>query len=158
MNKSIVMAALCLAGLAAQSASAQTTALSSNGAVDIQRKALDTALPSTLANTMKAMGNDMKAITAQANNSQSNTSSAQLTDHFLLMAQHSKDFTPDSITSLPSSEQAAAKTDYDSMLDQQIELGKRLKDDFTANNNTDALNILTQMSSLKRKGHDAYKP
>lgn len=136
MNNSILMAALCLFAFAGNAQS---------------------ALPGNLANTMKAMGNDLKTISAQVADPKANASSLQLTDHFIQMAQHSKDFIPDTISSMPNTQQAAAKADYDSLLDQQIELANRLKSDFASNNNTDAQNILTQMATLKRKGHDAYK-
>lgn len=115
------------------------------------------ALPSTLARTMKAMSNDLKTITTQGNNSQMNSNSATLADEFVQLVLHSKDFTPDSISSLSADKQAAAKAEYDKALDQTADLGRQLASAFRANNNTLAAALLNQLVQAKKDGHSQFK-
>lgn len=115
------------------------------------------ALPSSLGKTMKAMANDLKTITAQGSNPQMNSSSANLADEFVQLTLHAKDFTPDSISSLSSDKQAAAKAEYDKQLDQAADLGRQLADAFRNNNNTQAAALLNQLVQAKKDGHDQFK-
>lgn len=115
------------------------------------------ALPTTLARTMKAMSNDLKAITTQGNNAQMNSNSATMADEFVQLVLHSKEFTPDSVRSLPASQRAAAKAEYDKALDQTADLGRQLADAFRANNNTLAAALLNQLVQAKKEGHSQFK-
>lgn len=115
------------------------------------------ALPSTLARTMKAMSNDLKTITTQGSNPQMNSNSATLADEFVQLVVHAKDFTPDSISSLSGDKQAAAKAEYDKALDQTADLGRQLASAFRANNNAHAAALLNQLVQAKKDGHNQFK-
>ncbi|MFZ3231500.1 MAG: hypothetical protein WA160_14935 [Pseudobdellovibrio sp.] len=118
------------------------------------------ALPLTttsLASTMKAMSNGLKAVSAQSANTQMNENSAILVDQFILSALHAKDFIADSIASLPADQQQAAKAQYDKLLDDSAELGRQLAAAFRANNNSLATLILNQLVQNKKEGHSQFK-
>jgi len=116
-----------------------------------------TALPSKLSSTMKAMSTDLKTISSQVSNSQMNEKSALLADDFVKMVTHAKDFTPDSIASLPDSQKTDAKNQYEKMLDQAADLGRQLAAAFRANNNAQATAILNQLAQTKKDGHEQFK-
>jgi hypothetical protein len=118
--------------------------------------ALAQALPNTLALTMDGMSADLKAVTAQVNNAQANANSAALSDEFVQLVGHAKSFVPSLITALPADQQAAAKAQYDKMLDQTAQLGAQLAGAFRANDNAKANVLLKQLSQAKHDGHDEF--
>jgi hypothetical protein len=115
------------------------------------------ALPSRLSSTMKAMSNALKTVSAQAANPQKNAESAVLADNFVKLVLHAKDFTPDSVATLPSNQRPDAKAHYDKMLDQTAEVGKNLATAFRANDNAQAAELLKQLLQAKKEGHDHFK-
>lgn len=115
------------------------------------------ALPTSLKETMKGMGSTLKTISMQISDSAKNPSSAALADQFARLVTHAKNFTPDIIESLPASERAAKKADYDKKLDQVVKLAEQLAAAFRANNNSQAAQILQDLSQSKREGHEEFK-
>ncbi|MBC7464754.1 MAG: hypothetical protein H7256_02075 [Bdellovibrio sp.] len=114
-------------------------------------------LPASLGKTMKAMSTNLKAIVAQATEATKNESSAKLADDFVTLTLHAKDFAVDSIQALPAEQQAAAKAEYDKMLEQTAITGQQLAAAFRANDNVLAANLLKQLSQDKKDGHDKFK-
>ena len=115
------------------------------------------AAPLTLSDTMKGMDTDLKAILAQLEDAASNPKSALLSEHFTWLVLHAKNFTPETITKLPQNEQAAAKADFDKMIQEASQMGVELATAFRQNNTSDATLILKKLKGAKREGHDKYK-
>lgn len=116
-----------------------------------------TEMPKTLGKTMKAMSADLKQVAAQVADAKANENSALLSDDFVAMVIHSKNFTPDSVAELPAKEQPAALAEYHLMLDQTAAVGVKLAAAFRANDNALATELLNQLSQAKKDGHTKFK-
>ncbi|AZZ35639.1 hypothetical protein CIK05_02095 [Bdellovibrio sp. qaytius] len=116
-----------------------------------------TELPKTLSKTMKAMSADLKQVATQVADPKANENSALLSDDFVAMVIHAKDFTPDTVAALPANEQPAALAEYQLMLDQTAEVGVKLAAAFRANDNALATELLNQLSQAKKDGHTKFK-
>lgn len=115
------------------------------------------ALPGSLGRTMKAMSADLKAISTNVAAGTLDETTALLADDLASLFEHSKDFSPDAIDSMPASQQAAAKAEYNKMLDQGATMGRQLAVAIRAQNIDLARTILNQLSQLKKDGHDEFK-
>lgn len=133
------------------------TALVTAGVFAQAQQNAPAALPTSLAATMKKMSSDLKKVATQVNDPSANAESEALANDYVVMVLHAKDFTPDSIQSLPSSQQKAAKADYDAMLDKSAENGKLLAQAFHNNENAKAVEALNLLSQDKKDGHAKYK-
>lgn len=114
-------------------------------------------MPSSLGSTMKRMSSDLKKIATQVNDPKANAQSEALALDYVSMALHSKNFTPDTITSLPASQQKEQKAQYDLALDNTAENGTELAQAFHDNNNAKAVEILNLLSKDKKDGHARFK-
>ena len=110
-----------------------------------------------LADTMKAMNGDLKAISAQVGDASKNQSSAALADDFAKVAETAKTFIADSIAQAPAAQQAQMKAQYDALIDQSVTLGTQLAAALRAGDNAQAKAILTQLAALKSQGHDQFR-
>ena len=110
-----------------------------------------------LADTMKAMNSDLKAISAQVGDASKNQSSAALADDFAQVAATAKTFVADTIAQAPAAQQAQMKAQFDSLIDESVSLGTQLAAALLAGDNAQAKAILTQLAALKSKGHDQFK-
>lgn len=119
--------------------------------------ATEVELPKSLGRTMKSMNTTLNSISFQQNDSAKNVSSATLADDFVTLTLHSKKFTPESVLELPEAEQPPAKAQFDSMIDQTAELGKKLAEAFRANDNAHAAEIMNQLKNSKKDGHSKFK-
>ena len=114
-------------------------------------------LPASLGKTMKAMSANLKTITSQATDAQSNQNSAILADEFVALTLHAKDFTPDTIQEAPADQQPELQAHYKKMLDETAELGRQLAAAFRAGDNTKAAALLNQLVTAKKSGHSEFK-
>ncbi len=114
-------------------------------------------LPTTLANTMKAMAKDLKAITTQVTVADQNANSAALAEEFVQLVLHAKSFVPDTVANLPADQQDAQKAQYAKRLDEAAELGKQLVAALQANDNAKASLLLNQLVDAKKTGHSEFK-
>jgi hypothetical protein len=130
-----------------------TTALVLNA----QTPPAQTVPPASLASTMKRMSSDLKKVAAQVNNSAMNAESEALSNDYVAMALHSKNFTPDKIAALPAGQQKGPKADYDLTLDKTAENGLLLAKAFHDNDNAKAIEILNLLSQDKKDGHAKFK-
>ena len=115
-------------------------------------------VPNTLPKTMRAMSTDLKKISSQVHNVKKNPSSAMLADDFTGLVLHAKTFTPDSIRSLPRSQQPAAKSRFDQRLNNVAQLGRDLGSAFRANSNSVAVTILRRLNQAMKDGHAEFRP
>jgi hypothetical protein len=113
--------------------------------------------PMSLASVMKTMNNKLKTIASQAKQPAMNAQSAALADEVATNAVASKTYVPGTVSSLPASQQAAAKAEYDKMLDETARLSQELAAAFRANNNALAGKILVALNQNKKDGHDKFK-
>jgi hypothetical protein len=127
-------------------------------AVSAQSSFADISLPATLKSTMKAMGDDLKKISAQVQNSQLNSDSTSLAEQFVQLAQHSKTFVPEIISQMPASQQPEAKAHFDELLTEVIDLGEKLVTAFRDNDNPTCVQILKQLANAKKNGHNIFNP
>ncbi len=127
--------------------------------LSLNAQTADTAagMPTSLASTMKRMSSDLKKVAAQVNDPSLNTESEKLANDYVLMALHSKNFTPDRIANIPANQQPAQKENYDLTLDKTAETGKLLAQAFHDNENTKAVEFLNQLSKDKKDGHARFK-
>lgn len=130
-----------------------TTALVLNA----QALATSSELPSSLSLTMKRMSSDLKKVTSQVNNPALNAESEALSNDFVTMAIHAKNFTPDKIAALPVDLQSSAKSEYDLSLDKTAQNGQLLAQAFRDNDNAKAVEILSLLSQDKKEGHKKFK-
>jgi hypothetical protein len=111
-----------------------------------------------LESDMKQIGNYFiqikKTVTIAGNNSINADAASKMSTLFSL----TKNFIPDAIQNLPADQRAAAITDYQSMIQQEIDLCNQLATALNQNNNAIAVKIVQQMNSLKMDGHDRYNP
>lgn len=114
-------------------------------------------LPETLAKTMKGMSSDLKTISAQSTKPEMNSASAAIADDFIKLATHAKDFSTDVLKDVPADQLAAAKAEFDKMLDQAVSQGQQLAAALRANDNTQAVAILNQLVQTKKDGHSKFK-
>lgn len=110
-----------------------------------------------LADTMKAMNSDLKAISAQVGDASKNQSSAALADDFAQVAATAKTFVADTIAQAPAAQQAEMKAQFDSLIDESVSLGTQLAAALRAGDNAQAKAILTQLAALKSQGHDQFR-
>ena len=110
-----------------------------------------------LADTMKAMNSDLKAISAQVGDASKNQSSAALADDFAQVAATAKTFVADTIAQAPAAQQAQMKAQFDSLIDESVSLGTQLAAALRAGDNAQAKAILTQLAALKSQGHDQFR-
>jgi len=115
-------------------------------------------LPTSLKLTMKAMGQDMKTVAAQITNKNLNTSSATLTDQFVILVKHAETYTPDSISSLPADQQPAAKDQFVKALEHVADLGNQISAALKANDNAQASRLLNDLLQAKKDGHNQFDP
>lgn len=114
-------------------------------------------LPTSLGSTMKKMSSDLKKVAAQVNDPALNAESEKLANDYVVMTLHAKNFTPDSIASLPKDQQKAQKENYDLALDKSAENGKQLAQAFHDNDNAKAIEVLNLLSKDKKDGHSKFK-
>ena len=110
-----------------------------------------------LADTMKAMNSDLKAISAQVGDASKNQSSAALADDFTQVTATAKTFVADTIAQAPAAQQAEMKAQFDSLIDESVSLGTQLAAALRAGDNAQAKAILTQLAALKSQGHDQFR-
>lgn len=110
-----------------------------------------------LADTMKAMNSDLKAISAQVGDASKNQSSAALADDFAQVTATAKTFVADTIAQAPAAQQAEMKAQFDSLIDESVSLGTQLAAALRAGDNAQAKAILTQLAALKSQGHDQFR-
>jgi hypothetical protein len=113
--------------------------------------------PMSLASVMKTMNNKLKTIASQAKQPAMNAQSAALADDVATNSIASKTYVPGTVSNLPASQQAAAKAEYDKMLDETARLSQELAAAFRANNNALAGKILVALNQNKKDGHDKFK-
>lgn len=117
----------------------------------------NTELPKSLGSTMKSMNSQLNQISLQMSDAKTNDSSAAMADQFVVLTLHAKNFVAETILALPAEQQAAAKAEYDLMLDQTASLGTKLAEAFRANDSVLAKDILAQLKSAKKDGHTKFK-
>ena len=120
--------------------------------------AVTQANAASIKDDMHAIGNLFKQIgstMSDATKNQSNAAAAaQMADLFKDVVSQ----VPQEIQDMPASAQSAAIADYENMINQEINLATELQSAFNSNNNAGAAAIVTQMSDLKKDGHDKYNP
>jgi hypothetical protein len=87
-----------------------------------------------------------------AKNAQNAADAASIANIFATV----EDQVPDSISSLPAGEQAAALADYKDMIRREVDFATSLEKAFETNNNSLASSILQQMDDLRKDGHEKY--
>ncbi len=117
--------------------------------------ALDTS-PTTLALTMDGMKADLKTIASQVNNPAKNAESARLATDFVMLVQEAESFVPDSVSSLPASQQPARLALYKEMLDAVAKDGLDLAAAFRANQNKAAVDLIRKLAQMKTDGHKEF--
>ncbi len=105
--------------------------------------------PSSLHDTMKAMGKLLKAITSQVDDVRSNASSAKMADQLVALTLHAKHFTPDHADS-------SVKARYDQALDHLAATERLLAKAFRANDNAKAKKLIDAINAEKKAGHGAF--
>lgn len=113
--------------------------------------------PATLKSVMKSMQTNLKAITAQVEDTAKNAESEKLALQLIEITKASKQFLPDHIKELPADQQDAQTQDYLKRIDQVIELQQLLANAFHNNDNTTAVDLLNKLSAAKKDGHKAHK-
>jgi hypothetical protein len=111
-----------------------------------------------LEDAMKGMAASLKAIGKQINDTTKNADSKVVADQFVQFATEAKKFIPSTITSLPAADQPPLIADYQKRLDDVVILGNQLSDAFKLNDNVQAKQILGELGTVKKDGHDKYKP
>lgn len=107
--------------------------------------------PLSIQSTMKAMGNKFKQLTTQVNNPALNESSAKIAEELATAAVASKAYTPNTAST------AAAKEQYDRMLDDLAQMCVDIAKAFRAGDNAQAKLILGKMNQNKKDGHTDFK-
>lgn len=111
----------------------------------------------TLADNMKQIGLNYKAIGAAVNDPSQNAASAQAAGKLMVLFTAVQGQVPDTISKLPSNEQEAALADFKRLIQVEIAAATTLKKDFETGNNADAVAALSTMSSTKKEGHMKYQ-
>ena len=112
---------------------------------------------SSLKQKMKKIGSLFKTLGSAVSDPSLNAESAKNADQLVVHFLEAQNMIPDSIASLPGSEQNSAISDYKSMLQSEADLSKRLSAAFKKNDNNGASALLNQINSLKKDGHNKYK-
>lgn len=102
---------------------------------------------SSLANTMKSMGQKLKQIQIQSFDSTKNASSAVLCDELVKLIEDSRAYDPD----------PARKSLYNQMIDDSLRLSRQLGDAFRANDTTKVAEVMKELVTSKQKGHAEFK-
>ena len=110
----------------------------------------DTTVTPSLKDNMKQTNIALKAIVASVNDASKNADNATLLDKMILNFQAARLQSPDSTAN-------GSFADYQSLIDQEIQNFKDLKDAFLKNDNTTALAIIQKITTTKQEGHDKYK-
>lgn len=112
--------------------------------------------PPTLAQNMQQIGTIFRALKVATpnQNAQSANQAKQMAALFTAVLSQ----VPTVISSMPAAQQPAAVSDYQSLIQQEIDLSNQLAQDYLANHNADAAKALTDMGNLKTEGHGKYNP
>ncbi len=116
-----------------------------------------TLLAYDLKTLMKQMGTNLKLIAGRINDPTQNGNSAKLADEVTQATLESKKHIPGSISSLPASEQAARKDQYDKMLDESAGLSQQLAQALRTNDTAKAKILIEQLGNLKKDSHIEFK-
>ncbi len=149
ITKKLLLSSLIFTGLiCANSAFAQNAQLPSTA---IQ------APVKNLQQNMKELGSIFKALSTAMNDPAQNAESAKQASRLVDIFKLTINQVPDSIDLFPINEQTQALEDYKKLSQNQIDLAEKLSAAFTANDNTGAALIMTQMNDTKKEGHTKYK-
>lgn len=113
--------------------------------------------PSTLAGVMKSMSITLKKIALQANDVTKNADSEKLAQDLVDMSKNSKNYTPDTIASLPKDQLAIKQQEYLKMVDDMVSVQQELVAAFHNNENAKATDMLNKLMTAKKDGHTAFK-
>jgi hypothetical protein len=89
------------------------------------------------------------AVSDPSKNAQSSADAASLVNLFGAVEGQ----TPESISSLPASEQPAALEEFKTLIHHEVELATALQKAFDSNNNSMAADLLRQMDAVRKDGH-----
>lgn len=104
----------------------------------------------SLKGNMKQAGTYLKQISTSVNDASQNATNADLAAKMVTLFEAAKNQKPDTTT-------AGSYADYQSLIEQEIQLFKDLQAAFQKNDNTNALAIIQKINTLKKEGHDKYK-
>lgn len=131
---------------------------SSAFAQETQTPSTSTQVPvKNLQQNMKEIGSIFKSLSTAMTDSSQNIDSAKQATRLAEIFKLTINQVPDSIDLFPVNEQAQALEDYKKLSQNQIDLAEKLSAAFTANDNSGAALIMTQMNDTKKEGHTKYK-
>ena len=115
-----------------------------------------TPTPPTLAGNMDSIYAIVKTITTNANDASKNVASAAAAGQLVTLFTTTLAQAPAMVSTLPATQQAAALSGYQGLIQKEIDDAKALQAAFKTNNNAGAATILQDMNTIKSQGHSAY--
>ncbi len=115
-----------------------------------------TGFAQDLRSVMKNMGIHLKLISNQVTDPAKNQNSLTLADELLKSTQEARGLIPDTVTSLPSSEQPARAALYVKMIDHTADLIQQLIDALQKNDNAKAKQLVDSLVQTKKDGHGEF--
>lgn len=109
-------------------------------------------------NEMRDMGKAFKKINATIRDASQNQNNAALANEITQLLLAVVDVMPNTISELPSAQQAEAWATYQEMINQSITLAGQLEQAFLNNDSALAKQIFDEMSDLMDQGHDRFEP
>ena len=123
----------------------------------VQSASAQTPAPSpTLSANMDSINTLVNTITKNVSDTTQNASSAAAAGRLVTLFTTAFNQTPNSIAALPTTQQAAAMSGYQSLIQKEIADAQSLEKAFLANNNSGASTILQDMNTIKSQGHSTY--
>jgi len=116
------------------------------------------ASAASLKQNMKQIGTLFKAMSTTINDSSKNQDNAKAADQILGLFKLVINQVPDAIEQMPSDQQAAAITDFKSLIQKEIDYTTQLENAFLSNDNAAAAKIYQEMKDTKADGHQKYNP
>ncbi|HEX7674047.1 MAG TPA: cytochrome b562 [Bdellovibrio sp.] len=112
----------------------------------------------SLKDNMKQLGSLSKLINATISDSTKNqdnaSRAAQMVDLFKVVYNQAAD----GVADVPADQQQAALADFQSLIQQEIDLTTQLAQDFAANDNSSAAAVWQKITDIRHEGHDKYNP
>lgn len=115
-------------------------------------------LPLSLEITMKSMSRNLKKLAAQVADPALNADSAAVAQNLAVLINHSKNFRPKFIDTLPADQQEAMLQKYMQKIDETAVLAQQLAEAFKANDNATATQIIQSLLAAKKDGHNQFDP
>jgi len=115
------------------------------------------AQAATIQDDMKQIGALFGQISKAVNDPSQNQASAVAAGQLVALFQDTLAQVPDAIAQMQPADQTAAVTDYQSLINQEVQEAAALQSAFLNNDNATAASVLQQMNAAKQDGHGKYK-